>query len=326
MFRIQKGKTIYYVDKNRVKIHNKSQLERIHNMRIPPAWKQVVISKNKTAKVQAIGLDAKGRTQFIYSSKHREKSTSDKYKRVGTLGMNLHKIIKSLKTNLKQPGYKKPKVISFIIILIFLTSLRIGNDINRRLYNSYGLTTLQKQHITLGGTSANLKFVGKKGVENRAIIKDKFILGILANWIKHFKPTKTTPIFQYENDNNNVYTITAPDVNKFIKTFGPYTAKDFRTFNANVYLIKELDKIPITTSDITTSQVNKNVVQAIKNVAELLNNTPAVCRKEYCYKGIVDDYIAGPSIFKRGLDILKSDKSCGSGSKYERAAVHYLNK
>ena len=104
MFRVQKNSSVYFVDQNHKKIHNKSQIERIHKMRIPPAWKKVVVSKDPNAKVQAIGLDAKGRTQFIYSSKHKEISTSEKYKRVGTLGLNLHKIMKSLKIELNKPG------------------------------------------------------------------------------------------------------------------------------------------------------------------------------------------------------------------------------
>lgn len=323
MFRVQKGRTVYFVDKNHKKIHNKSQIDRIHKMRIPPAWKKVVVSKDPNAKVQAIGLDAKGRTQFIYSSRHREITTSEKYKRVGTLGLNLHKIIKSLKTELHKPGYKKDKVISLIIMLIILTSLRIGNDINRRLYNSFGLTTLQKQHISIGPTSASLKFIGKKGVENKAVIKDKFILGVLRNWLKHFKPTKKEPIFQYEGIGGNIYTITAPDVNKFIKKFGPYTAKDFRTFNANVYLLRELDRISIA-SEPTKTQIKKNVTQAVKNVAEQLNNTPAICRKEYCSKTIIDNYLDGPVVFKQGLNRIKNDNQYGYSGKYERAAVHYL--
>jgi DNA topoisomerase I len=323
MFRIQKGRSVYFVDKNHNKIHNKSQLERIHKMRIPPAWKKVVVSEDPNAKVQAIGLDAKGRTQFIYSSKHIEASKSEKYKRVGTLGLILHKIIKSLKTELNKSGYTKDKVISLIIMLIILTSLRIGNDINRRLYNSFGLTTLQKQHISVGPTSASIKFIGKKGVENKAIIKDKFILGILRDWLKHFKPTKKDPIFRYEGKDGNLHTITAPDVNKFIKKFGPYTAKDFRTFNANVHLLCELDRIPVV-SDSTKTQVKKNVTRAVKQVAKFLNNTPTICRKEYCSKVIIDDYLVDPIMFKQQLNQIKGDKQYGYGRKYERAAVYYL--
>jgi DNA topoisomerase-1 len=323
MFKIQKGNSFYYVDKNHKKIKNKAHIDIIDKIYIPPAWKQVVISKDPHAKVQAIGLDVKGRTQFVYSSKHRDESTSEKYKRVGDLGLNLHKIIKKLKHELMKPGYKKVKVISLIIMLIIHTSLRIGNDINKRLYNSYGLTTLEKQHISMGKNNATFKFIGKKGVGNKAIVKDKFIIGVLNDWLKHFKPNKTSYIFKYEDDSNHIYTINAPDVNKFIKTFGPYTAKDFRTFNANVYLLKELDNISIT-NDLNKTKINKNMKHAITKVSQKLNNTYTICRKEYCCKKIIDEYINDPIIFKQGLNKIKKSKQYGYGGKYERGVVYYL--
>ena len=175
----------------------------------------------------------------------------------------------------------------------------------------------------MGPNSISLDFIGKKGVKNKAIIKNKFILGILRDWLKYFKPTNKDPIFQYEGTGGNVYTITAPDVNKFIKKFGPYTAKDFRTFNANVYLLCELDRIPLV-NNLTKTQIKKNVTKAVKNVAEKLNNTPAICRKEYCSKAIINDYLNDPALFKQRLNRIKGDKQYGYGGKYERAAVHYL--
>ena len=69
-------------------------------------------------------------------------------------------------------------------------ALGIVNEIEK-----HGMTTLQRQHISMGTTSASLKFIGKKGVENKATIKDRFILGILHDWLTHFKPTKKDPIY-----------------------------------------------------------------------------------------------------------------------------------
>ena len=111
MFRMKnKNKSkmeIYYVDKNKKRITNKSQLERIKKLRIPPAWNQVIVSTQLNAKVQAIGIDEKGRSQFIYSTKHKEKSKSEKYKRVAALGIKLHDFIKKLKKEIRKNGYYK---------------------------------------------------------------------------------------------------------------------------------------------------------------------------------------------------------------------------
>jgi DNA topoisomerase I len=326
MYKIHKGKSSYYVDKQKHKIQNKAQLNRIKELRIPPAWKQVVISKVPQSKVQAIGFDDKGRTQYIYSSKHKELSSSEKYKRVKLLGLNMHKIKKALKLELQKPGFTKNKVIALIIMIIIITSLRIGNEINLKLYKSYGLTTLLKKHIQISPNNVSIKFIGKKGVENYAVIKDTFIRNVINQWRTKFRPLQNTPFFTYISGNGTHYTITAPDVNKYIKKFGPYTAKDFRTYNANVKLLQELDNIPISNKfkDIKKTHIKTNIAQAMKQVAKYLNNTPAVCKKEYCSKNIVNKYIENPISFKKKIETMKNAKNLGNGNKYERSAIYFL--
>ena len=71
--------------KTRNELKIKTDLKRIENMRIPPAWNKVVVSKDPESKVQAIGIDEKGRSQFIYSQEHKDKSKNEKYKRVNDL-------------------------------------------------------------------------------------------------------------------------------------------------------------------------------------------------------------------------------------------------
>lgn len=43
----------------------------------------------------------------------------------------------------------------------------------------------------------------------------------------------------------------------------------------------------------SATQAKKNVVQAIKNVAERLGNTPAVCRKCYVHPAVLASYMDG---------------------------------
>ena len=51
------------------------------------------------------------------------------------------------------------------------------------------------------------------------------------------------------------------------------------------------------------SQAKKNLVQAIKNVAEQLGNTPAVCRKCYIHPVVLECYMGG--------ELLKTLESAG---------------
>jgi DNA topoisomerase-1 len=326
MFKIKKGTSTYYVDEKKKRVKNKTDLERINKMRIPPAWNKVVVSKDPNAKVQAIGIDEKDRSQFIYSQEHKDKSKSDKYKRVHELGKDLSKITRKIRSDLKEPGFGKKKAMALIVILIILTSLRIGSELNKKLYNSYGMTTLLKKHLKIQPDKVSFKFIGKKGVENNAIIKDKFVCTILKQWVNKFKSKAQEPFFKYIGNNGNIYTLCASDVNKYIKSFGPYTAKDFRTFNANKHLLKELDRLPLNPDkeSIKKTHIKKNMVQALKKVAEYLNNTPAVCKKEYCNPYIVNYYMEEPFELKEKIAGIRSEKNCGSGDKYERATTYFL--
>jgi DNA topoisomerase I len=326
MFKIKNGKSTYYVDEKKRYIKNKKDLERIENMRIPPAWNKVIISKHPNAKVQAIGIDEKGRSQFIYSQEHKDKSKGEKYKRVHELGKNLSKITRKIRSELKEPGFEKKKAIALIVMLIMLTSLRIGNKLNKKLYNSYGITTLLKKHLKFQPDKVSLKFIGKKGVENYAVIKDKLVRNLLKQWANKFKSKAQESFFKYIGRNGNIYSLDANDVNTYIKSFGPYTAKDFRTFNANKHLLKELDKMSLVSDkeSIKKTHIKKNMVQAMKKVAEHLNNTPAVCKKEYCSPYIVNYYMEEPVGLKKKIAGIRSEKNCGSGDKYERAATYFL--
>ena len=303
MFKIKKGNFTYYVDEKKKRVKNKTDLERIEKMRVPPAWSKVVISKDPTAKVQAIGIDEKGRSQFIYSQEHKDKSKGEKYKRVHELGKQLSKISRKIRSELKEPGFEKKKAMAFIVMLIILTSLRIGSELNKKLYNSYGITTLLKKHLKFHPNKVSLKFIGKKGVENKADIKDKFVCNLLKQWANKFKQKANDPFFQYIGKNGKLYTLSASDVNKYIKSFGPYTAKDFRTFNANKHLLYELDRLPLNPDEklIKKTHIKRNMVQAMKKVAEHLNNTPAVCKKEYCSPYIVNYYTEDPVELKKKI-------------------------
>jgi len=55
---------------------------------------------------------------------------------------------------------------------------------------------------------------------------------------------KNDRIFTYRS-NNKYYNVSAPDVNRYLKQFGNFSAKNFRTWTANVDLIKELKQTSI---------------------------------------------------------------------------------
>ncbi len=91
----------------------------------------------------------------------------------------------------------------------------------------------------------------------------------------------------------------ADDVNAYIKrTIGEgFTAKDFRTWNATALLAVALAR----RADGGESRAARARVvgAAVAEVASILGNTPAVCRRSYIDPRVIDRFDAGLTIDRR---------------------------
>ena len=70
-------------------ISDDKTLARIAKLRIPPAWQDVRIARTDAAPLQAVGVDKKGRTQYLYHSRFRAQREEEKFKRVVEFGESL---------------------------------------------------------------------------------------------------------------------------------------------------------------------------------------------------------------------------------------------
>jgi DNA topoisomerase-1 len=97
-------------------------------------------------------------------------------------------------------------------------------------------------------------------------------------------------LFQYVDEDGDVQDVTSQDVNEYLREIAgeDFTAKDFRTWGGTV-----LTAIALSRQETfqTKKQAKSNIKTAICAVAELLGNTPAVCRKCYVHPVIVEAYL-----------------------------------
>src|SRR6266511_2565 len=63
-------------------IEDEEKLERIRSLVIPPGCKDVCISPTPTATLQATGVDAAGRTQYLYHPEFRAQQDQAKFDRL----------------------------------------------------------------------------------------------------------------------------------------------------------------------------------------------------------------------------------------------------
>ena len=286
--RRRRGKSFQYFDPDGKPIRDKDEIARIKSLAIPPAWINVWICPRANGHLQATGRDAKGRKQSRYHPRWREVRDETKYERMKLFGEALPIIRERVEKDLALPDLPREKVLATIVRLLETTFIRVGNAEYAKENHSYGLTTLRNKHVDVEGATVRFKFQGKSGKRHEIDINDRR----LARIVKRCLDLPGYELFQYVDDDGSTHTVDSSDVNEYLRTITeqPFTAKDFRTWAGTVLACLALREFEIFES---ATQAKKNMIQAVKTVAEQLGNTPAVCRKCYIHPAVLDSYMTG---------------------------------
>jgi DNA topoisomerase-1 len=265
---------------------NQSILKRLlEGLYISPAYDDVKINLNKKEKVLAIGYDEKQRPQYIYNKEFTEKNNKKKFHKMIEFGENYKKMMNSVKRDLYSEGESKEKQIAMALMLVIDCGIRIGSEKYRDENKSFGATTLEPRHIKINGDVVSVDFIGKKGVKNTGKSRNKKLSRNLR--IKKKTLKKDDSIFTYKRG-NCWYSLKSSDVNKYLKRFGNFSSKNFRTWVANLSFISEILKYD---NPINETHKKKNINEALQKTAHKLNNTATVCRKNYIDPYLIDLYI-----------------------------------
>ena len=296
-------KFAYFNVKTKKKIKEPTQIDRIKSLRIPPGYKNVLIAKNPNNKVQAMGEDDKGRKQYIYSQKHVKRQTNVKFHELISFGKQVEKIRLDVSRNLNKPReylFSKDVLISLVIYLIDVCNFRVGSDKYKKLYNSYGVTTLNKTHVKIKSGKMFIEFIGKKGVENKSHIKNKKVCSMLNEICRK---NNNEYLFETRTSNSNVR-ITERHVNMFLKKYDPkIKVKMFRTWNANSILLDAILSYPIPENK---SEAEKNIKSIIESAADKLHHTKSVSKASYMNNKLLDLYTNELNTFKKVCKNVKS--------------------
>lgn len=279
-----------YADASGKKLKNKSDLERIKSLVIPPAWEFVRISPASSTAIQAVGMDTTGRVQYIYHSKFSEKQQQKKFEKIERFGKYLPQLRRETNKQLRGPGFPREKVLALMVRLINSLYMRMGGEGSAENFKTYGITTLKNNHLEIkSGGELVFEFVGKSHVKQRQVLVDAKI----AKLMKKLKELGTSrKLFHYLDEDNKPRTIKPADINRYIKslTAKEFSSKDLRTWGATLLAAIELAEIGPAEGE---KQLKKNIVIAVQNVAEQLGNTPAVCRSSYIHPTVLDAYAKG---------------------------------
>lgn len=268
-------------------IKDVATLKRINSLAIPPGYTDVWICIDPRGHIQATGRDAKGRKQYRYHSRFREARDDTKFAHMLEFANALPTIREHVSKDMKRRGLPREKVLAAVVHLLESTMIRIGNASYAKQNKSYGLTTLKNRHVEVDNAELRFNFKGKSGRLWRLRLKDRRIAKI----VKLIQDIPGQNLFQYVGVDGEQYEVNSNDINSYLKEISGsnITAKNFRTWNGTVFAALELSECA---EFDTVAAAKRNISAAVKAVAALLGNTPAVCRKSYIHPIILESYLS----------------------------------
>jgi DNA topoisomerase-1 len=302
-----------FKDLKNQQITDKAVLEYIKNLVIPPNYNDVKIFYEKTSipKILYQGYDSKGRLQRIYSEVWNKASSRKKLCQLLNFAEQIPHISRSVKEQMKDEHQSRNKMIALIIRLVMVCYFRIGNKKYQELYGSFGAMNIQKRHVKLKKNSENrdyfyVEFSGKKGVLNTCNVYD---VELVREIKKILKIRKDNDFVFLWNRKGILVPVRAIDINIWLQKFDKViTSKDFRTYDANIFLIifLRMQRLP---SKMLQLDRKKMIVRAMKEISGKIHNTPAILKKNYTDSGIIDMYISDPYKFEKFFIVDQETKS-----------------
>ncbi len=280
-----------YVDSHGRPITDGAALERIRALVIPPAWTDVWISPNAGAKLQATGVDAAGRRQYLYHPDFRAAQERAKFERLLHFAKSLPTLRGRARRHLALGPYERDWACAIAVGLVNDAWFRVGTDRHARTSRTYGITTLTKRHVSISGGTIEFRFRGK----NATLVKRKIENPRLARELRRLVELENgSRLFRYERD-GELYNLTGAMLNEYIGEHlgNGFTAKDFRTWGGTLLAAVELGRHGPPASETEAKRV---IAGVMRKVSEELGNTPAVARASSVCPAVVDHFLAGRTL------------------------------
>ncbi|MDX3457994.1 DNA topoisomerase IB [Streptomyces sp. ME02-8801-2C] len=289
-------------------VTNAAEIRRLRELVVPPAWQDVWICPWPNGHIQAMGTDSAGRRQYLYHQRFREQEEAAKHDHVLAAARTLPELRSRVAEDLAAPGLTRERVPACAARLLDLGFFRIGNKSYRRDNDSYGLTTLLKEHASCRRGEVRLTFPAKSAKEQSRTLVDGPAYRALCSLMRRSGGGPRLFVYRQGQDWHEVH---ADDLNTCLRECPgtDLTAKDFRTWHATVLASVAL-AVSVQVSRGSRTARKRAVTRAVREVSEYLGNTPAVCRASYINPRTVELFEQGRTIAPV-LDRLGAEASFG---------------
>ncbi|HEX8162093.1 MAG TPA: hypothetical protein VF538_09485 [Pyrinomonadaceae bacterium] len=288
-----KSRGFRYEDARGRRVVEEAALARIKSLAIPPAWRHVRVAPGARCRVQAIGVDKLGRVQRIYDPQFVARRQREKFDKIVRFGEALPALRRKTNEDIAREGLPRERVLAVVIRLINELHFRVGSEESVKKYRTYGVTTLRNRHLEIeSGGRLVFSFTGKHHVKHRRVLVDEELAALMGD-IQRLRGSRLFHF--YDEEQKRARTVSPRDVNEYIKaaTSAEFSAKDFRTWGGTLHAAVALADIGKAADE---RQAKRNIVKAVKRVAEYLGNTPAVCRGSYIHPLVLDSYLKGVTL------------------------------
>jgi DNA topoisomerase-1 len=303
------------------KVREERVLARIENLKVPPAWEDARIARSPSAKVQAIGYDSAGRLQYLYHPKYRERKEHEKFERILRFSEALPRMRHTTSAHLRRKKLDREKVLATMTRLMNAAYFRVGDERYARKNRTYGIATLRRKHLRVEGDTLVFEYTGKWGQVQRKVVTDARLRRI----VQECAALPGYEIFKYLDESDEVRGAKARDLNAYVKEVmgEEFTPKDFRTWAGTLFAAVKLAELGAT-EDL--EQAEKNVLEAVDEVAQRLGNTRDIARASYISPRVIDHYMEGSVIAYYGELIEEIVAQQEGLSEGEEALLELLNK
>ena len=284
-------KPFRYVDSRGTRIHDDAALGRIEELVIPPAWRDVWISPNPRAKLQATGVDAAGRRQYLYHPAFRAAQEQAKFDRLVRFGELLPALRERVAADLELGPYARAWTCGVAVTLVNRGWFRVGSDRSARTSRTYGITTLTKRHVAVRGERVTFTFRAKHRVQVRTTLVDAELAEAVRALTRYDGGSRLLR-FEHEGRPTN---LSAAALNDYIaEGLGDdFTAKDFRTWGGTLAAAVALAEQGPPDSVADERRVLASVM---RSVGRELGNTAAVARSSYVSPAVIEQWRDGRTL------------------------------
>jgi DNA topoisomerase I len=287
--RVRRGRGFAYLDERGARVSDIETLEHVRGLAIPPAWDDVWICADAMGHLQATGVDSAGRKQYLYHPKWREHRDRRKFDRMLEFGRALPRLRRVLVKEIEGDEPTRRRVLAGAVRLLDVGVFRIGSEQYADDDGGLGLATLHRENVVVHEDSIEFDYLAKGGARRRQIIDDPVPYELIRTLRRRRGGGQQLLAYR---EGRQWRELRSDDINEYLKQeLGEeFSAKDFRTWNGTV-----MAAVSLATDgrDAESKSARKRAVdRAVRGVAVLLGNTPAVARRAYIDPRVIDHYLS----------------------------------